>query len=95
MMRSMQALNPEAPMPPFFEIMESIPVQTQSAMAVGVRADGGRIQTHLVLPKQHLMEIMSWSMQIQQRMMMRQFQQNQNQPTTQPAQPAAPGGGPL
>lgn len=95
MMRSMQALNPEAPMPPFFEIIESIPLQTQSAMAVGVRAEGGRIQTHLILSKQHLMEIMSWSMQIQQRMMMRQFQQNQNQPTTQPVQPAAPGGRPL
>jgi len=95
MTRSMQAVSSDAPMPPFFEIIEAIPVQTQSALAIGVRADAGRIQTHLVLPKQHLMEIMSWSMQIQQRMMMRQFQQNQNQPTMQPAQPAAPGGGPL
>ncbi len=93
MMRSMQALNPEAPMPPFFEIIESIPLQTQSAMAVGVRAEGGRIQTHLILSKQHLMEIMSWSMQIQQRMMMRQFQQNPS--STPPASSAAPVGSPL
>lgn len=95
MMRSMQALNPDAPMPPFFEMMESIPVQSQSAMAVGVRADGGRVQMHAILPKQHLMEIMAWSMQLQQRMMMQQFQQHPNQPAAQPAEPEESGGGPL
>ncbi|MEJ5260493.1 MAG: hypothetical protein WHS88_09910 [Anaerohalosphaeraceae bacterium] len=93
MTRSTQAVSSDAPMPPFFEIIESIPVQTQSALAIGVRADGGRIQTHLVLPKQHLMEIMSWTMQIQQRMMIRQFQQNQS--STTPASSAAPVGNPL
>lgn len=89
MMQSMESYNPSVSMPSVFEIMQTIPVQSQSAMAVGVWVDGGRIRTHLVLPKQHLMEIMSWSMQIQQKMMMQQFQQPPSAiPPTQSSGPA-------
>jgi hypothetical protein len=79
--------------PPVGQMMQSISVPTQSSMAVGVRADGGRIQTHVVLPKQHLMEIMSWSMQLQQRIMMQQFQQQPS--STPPAESSSPSGSPL
>jgi len=42
-----------------------------------MRIDGGCMQSHVILPKQHLMEIMSWFMQIQQKMMMGQLPQQQ------------------
>lgn len=80
MITTMQkGIDPNSPVPPFASIAEQIPVASQSALAIGIHIDGGCVQSHVVLPKQHLMEIMSWFMQIQQKMMMEQFQQQQQQ----------------
>jgi hypothetical protein len=79
--------SPEGtPVPPFAQMLEGIPMNTQSSMAVGTHIDQGRIQTRIALPKQHLMEITTVAMQIQQKVMMQQMQQQQ----LQQGQPAAP-----
>lgn len=89
MMASMaQAAGPQGgSVPPFAQMLEGIPMNTQSAMAIGTHIDQGRIQTHMALPKQHLMEIAAVAMQIQQKVMMQQMQQQmqqQSQPATSP-----------
>lgn len=78
MMGAMQeTIDPNSPVSSFASIAEQIPVNSQSALAIGMRIDGGCMQSHVILPKQHLMEIMSWFMQIQQKMMMGQLPQQQ------------------
>jgi hypothetical protein len=82
------------PVPPFAQMLEGIPMNTQSTMAIGTHIEQGRIQTHLALPKQHLMEIVAVAMQVQQKVMMQQMQQQmqqQQQPQSQPVPAPAPG----
>ncbi|HOM60172.1 MAG TPA: hypothetical protein PLP49_01860 [Anaerohalosphaeraceae bacterium] len=93
MMATMQkGIDPDSPVPPFASIAEQIPAASQSALAIGMHIDGGCVQSHVVLPKQHLMEIMSWFMQIQQKMMMEQFQQQQQQQLQQQQQQQSESG---
>lgn len=80
MMTSMPQTMPQgADMPPFAKLLEGIPMNTQSSMAIGTHIDGGRVRTTIALPKQHLMEIVGVTMQIQQKIMMQQMQQQMQQ----------------
>ena len=65
-----------SPMP---DIFGGLNLPSQSSLAIGGYSADGQCSMRLILPKQHLMEIMSAGMQIQQKMM------PQPQPTPAPA----------
>lgn len=81
MMQTMQQAAPEQPqgMPNFAAMFEGIPMDSQSAMALALRAEEGKLKFQYALPKQHLMEITNVFMQIQQKIMMQQMQQGEEQ----------------
>jgi hypothetical protein len=84
MIESMGAMHPanQSPVPQgLFAIAKSIP--SQSSLALGGKSSDGEASLRLVLPKQHLMELMSMAMQMQQQMMMQQMQSQQSN-TNQP-----------
>jgi len=62
-------------------------VQSQSNIAIAGRAAGGNLSIDLALPKQHLVEIMTVFMQMQQKM---QEQQPGQPPQAQPPRPVQP-----
>jgi hypothetical protein len=78
-------------MPALVSGMPSIPAQSQSNLVIAGRARRGHGTLDVILPKQHLMEIVQYfvamQMQIQQ-----QQQQQQRQPVEAPAEPAPADG---
>lgn len=66
------------------EMAKAMDVPTQSCMAISATVGKGKINSRLALPKQHLMEIITAAMQVQQKMMQQQ-QQMQQQQGAQPA----------
>jgi hypothetical protein len=70
--------------PPPFELFSGLNLPSQSSLAIGGYSADGQTTMRLVLPKQHLMEIMNAVMQIQQKVM-QQTQQPEQEP--EPAQP--------
>lgn len=62
--------------PPPFEMLSDLNVPSQSSLAIGGYSADGQSTMRMVLPKQHLMEIMNAVMQIQQKVM-QQMQQAQ------------------
>jgi hypothetical protein len=78
-LRAIQMVTAFLPIP-----MPQTPVQSQSNIAVAGKAAGGRLNIDLAVPKQHVMEIISVFMQMQQQKMQEQQQPQQNQPKAQP-----------
>ena len=71
-------MGPDCPPNPAFEMFKMLSnVQTQSCLVAGGKTADGTAAVRLALPKQHLIEIVSTVMQIQQKMMMQQQQQMQ------------------
>ena len=80
MMQSMEAIAGagENPIPAdILAIAKNVP--SQSSLAMGGKTVNGQVSLRTVLPKQHLMEIMSVVMQAQQKMMMQQMQSSNGQ----------------
>ncbi len=74
----------EGQTPPMLAAMASaMDVPTQSCMAAAATAADGKITARLMLPKQHLSEIMNAVMKVQQLMIQQQMQE---QPAPQPLQ---------
>jgi peroxiredoxin len=73
-------------------ISQALDIQTQSCMAVSTTIANGKVASRLALPKQHLMEIVTVAMQIQNQMMQAQTQGGMMGETAQtaPATPFAP-----
>lgn len=83
MMQTLQEALPEQPQkgPDFSKMLEGIPMESQSAMALAMRAEDGRLKLQYALPKQHLAEITNVAMQIQMKaMQQRQLPQAQEAP---------------
>jgi thiol-disulfide isomerase/thioredoxin len=72
-------------MPNFFASLKDVP--SQSSMVLGGRAAEGQIALRAALPKQHLTEIITAAMKIQQQAM--GAQQQQPQPAVTPSQPSS------
>lgn len=74
MMETMQQAMPEEVQgqPNFAAMFEGIPMESQSAMALALRAEDGRLKFQYALPKQHLMEITNTAMQIYGKMSQQQ-----------------------
>jgi hypothetical protein len=71
------------PMP---DIFGGLNIPSQSSLAIGGWSDVGQLETRIVLPKQHLIEIFGAAMQIQQKMMPMMPQPGQQTaPTPTPA----------
>lgn len=77
-LRVLQMVTAIMPMP-----IPQTPVQSQSNIAIAGKAAGGSLGVELALPKQHLMEIMTIFMQMQQ-------QRPQDQPPGQPQKQPQP-----
>lgn len=78
MVSSIEGLNQNGgnPMPKeLFAIAKNIP--SQSSLALGGKSSDGQASLRVVLPKQHLMELMMMAMQMQQKMMMQMQPQPQ------------------
>ena len=71
------------PMP---DIFGGLNVPSQSSLAIGGQTANGQVGIRMVLPKQHLMEIVTAGMQIQQKMMPQMAPQPAPQPTPTPVQ---------
>ena len=68
------------------------PVQSQSNIALAGKATGGSLNVEIALPKQHVMEMMTIFMQMQQQKMQeQQRQQPQEQPQGQLPKQTSPG----
>lgn len=69
MMGSVEELMGGAPCPMPMQIFSSLNnIPTQSSLAVGGKVDNGQLSLRIILPKQHLSEIMAIVMQLQQQM---------------------------
>jgi len=90
MMQSMSASG----MPnPFANIFSGINMQSQSSLIMGARVADGQLGMRIALPKQHLVEVVTAAMQIQQKVMQSQMemqQQWQDQGSQAPSPFAAP-----
>ena len=88
-LRAFQMGMAMTPMP-----MPQVPVQSQNDIALAGKAAGGSLSIDLAVPKQHVTEIMSVFMQMQQQMQEKPQpgQPQQEQPPTQPQKPAQPPG---
>lgn len=71
------------PMP---DIFGGLNVPSQSSLAIGGYTADGQSSTRIIVPKQHLMEIVTAGMQIQQKMMPQMAPQQAPQPTPTPVQ---------
>jgi len=58
-------------------MFEQLNMPTKSCIAVAGYVDNGRASEDIIIPKDHLLEVMGAFMQIQQQMMMQQMQQQQ------------------
>lgn len=70
---------------PFTNIFSGLNLQSQSSLVIGSKVADGQLGLRTALPKQHLIEIVTAAMQIQQQMMQQQ-QQMQQQWQTEPNQ---------
>jgi len=82
LMQSMGNMNPGGPMP---DIFGGLNVPSKSSLAIGGQTANGQFGTRTILPKQHLMEIFSAAIQIQQKMM--PPMPSQPQPSATPVSP--------
>jgi hypothetical protein len=73
------------PMPP-----AQMDMPTKSNIAFAAKAGNGRMVVDIVVPKEHLMEIMAASLVIQQQMMQQQMMQQQMKEMPMPAEPTMP-----
>jgi hypothetical protein len=88
MMQTMAPImqNCDAKPIPMPDIFGGLNIPSQSSLAIGGRIDDGQLETRIVLPKQHLIEIFGAAMQIQQKMMPMMPQPGQQTtPTPAPA----------
>jgi peroxiredoxin len=91
----MQTLGGDAAMNPFKNIFSGMNIQSQSCLIMGGKIADGQFGMRTALPKQHLIEVVTAAMQIQQQMMQQQMQPQQGttdlsaQPQTTPFAPAA------
>lgn len=63
----------------FSMMAQAMDIQTQSCMAAGIRIADGKIASRVALPKQHLTEIITAAMQIQQHITQQQMAMMQSQ----------------
>ncbi len=80
MFGSISELHGDAGMPLPLEMFADIKVPTQSSLAIGSKASDGQLTTRIVLPKQHMMEVMTVGMQIQQKVMQQMMQEGAGVP---------------
>jgi thiol-disulfide isomerase/thioredoxin len=76
----MQTLGGDAAMNPFKNIFSGMTIQSQSCLVMGGKIADSQFGMRTVLPKQHLIEVVTAAMQIQQQMMQQQMQQTPTQP---------------
>ncbi|MCE5184720.1 MAG: TlpA family protein disulfide reductase [Planctomycetaceae bacterium] len=84
----MQSL-PGAEQNPMKDIFKGINIQSQSTLVLGGKVADGQLGLRIALPKQHLMEVVTAGMQIQQQIMQDQQQQMQQPEQAEPNQSAA------
>jgi peroxiredoxin len=63
----------------FGKMKQALDLQTQSCMAFCARIDNGKISFRAALPKQHLTEVITAAMEIQQQIMQQQMEMMQSQ----------------
>jgi thiol-disulfide isomerase/thioredoxin len=73
----MQSMSAEGMPNPFANIFSGINIQSQSSLMAGARIADGQFGMRLALPKQHLIEVVTAGMQIQQKMMQSQMEMQQ------------------